>query len=704
MDTPGNQVFYVSTLGNDEWSGKLADPTANGTDGPFATITRARDVIRESKRHGGLTGSVTVYIRGGRYPISEPITFAPEDSAPATYVAYPGEEPIIDGGVHITGWHVTYLGGREVWAAPLLGTAAGMGRFRQLFVNGKRCQRSRLPKDDYFRMADVPGTSVDVLGFGGSDTFRCSPGDVLPWRNITDMDVVVPHYWVTERMPVTSFDPDTNTVVCSRKSFFSLKDDTPGEWARYWVENIFEALSEPGEWYWDRDEGQVYYLPRPDERIEDIEAYAPRTEQLLKLTGQHEEGRHIEFLRFEGLTFEHGGWSQPPSHYERWGVPDNVEYGTAPQAAFDVPGAIQMVGARYCTIEDCRIRHVGLYGVGLGDGCSGIRLVGNEICDLGAGGINLGNKDALPPLSKQTGNNVITDNHLYDGGHVFHEGVGILALHTFGNQIAHNHIHDFFYSGISCGWEWAYRDSISKDNVIEKNYIHHLGKGFLSDMGGIYTLGVQPGTVLRGNVIHDVSRRTYGGWAIYPDEGSSHILIEYNICYDTQSTSFFQHYGRENIVRNNIFAFGGEAQVGHGRMYGRPGGYRVKLEEPRKAFLFERNIVITDGQPIFQGGSGAPLERCGFASDLNLFWDVSGKGITSVNLTPGSQGGTAPVFGWEEWRQLGQDRHSIIADPQFRDLAHRDFTLRPGSPAEEIGFQPIDTSDVGPRPKGQRDD
>jgi hypothetical protein len=298
----------------------------------------------------------------------------------------------------------------------------------------------------------------------------------------------------------------------------------------------------------------------------------------------------------------------------------------------------------------------------------------------------------------------VTDNHIHDGGHVFHEGVGILALFTFGNQLSHNHIHDFNYSGISCGWQWAYGDSITKDNIIAKNHIHHLGKGLLSDMGGIYTLGVQPGTVIRGNVIHDVERRNYGGWAIYPDEGSSHILIEHNICYDTHSTSFFQHYGRENIVRNNIFAFGREGQVGHGRIYGRPGDYSTKLEEGRKAFFFERNIVVTDGQPIFQGRPGAPLERCNFASDLNLFWDVSGKEPISVSVTRDPQGDMISVraLSTEDWRQLGQDRHSIVADPQFRDLANRDFTLMDSSPALEVGFEPIDVSEVGPRPKGHR--
>lgn len=126
-------------------------------------------------------------------------------------------------------------------------------------------------------------------------------------------------------------------------------------------------------------------------------------------------------------------------------------------------------------------------------------------------------------------------------------------------------------------------------------------------MGWDYTLGVQPGTVLRGNVIHDIEKCYYGGWCIYLDEGSSHILVEDNVCYGASTQAFNQHYGRENIIRNNIWAFGQETQVSLGRI------------EAHNSFTFERNIVIARGRPMFCGRPRSLEEKPGFRSDLNLF-------------------------------------------------------------------------------------
>ena len=691
-----SDTFYVSPDGNDGWTGVAPDSDERGG-GPFATVKHAQDVLRELKRRGQLAGPMTVYLRGGRYPVEAPLVFTPEDSGPITYAAYEDETPIIDGGRKIDGWQTETVNGAEAWVTEISDVAEGKWYFRQLFVDGERRERPRLPKKGLYRITDVPGMPLPSSWHGGGyDKFRLGPGEMKPWRNLTDVEIIAFHFWIDERFPVAAFDVDTELIHTARTSRAPLTEAHGSKLAPCYIENVFEALTEPGEWYLDRAAGKLYYLPKPGETPENTEVFAPRAMQLLRLDGAPEDGRFVEYLRFEGLHFEHTDWVQPgdpgdptsgPGKDSRRSVHrySRGRDASASQAAADVGGVVALVGARYCSITDCRIAHVGWYGVEIADGCLGNRLVGNEITDLGGGGVKLNGAAWGEPHCLLTGNNRITDNHIHQGGRVFHASVGILSMHSFGNTLSHNHIHDLYYSGISCGWVWGYTPSISRDNHIEKNHIHNLGQGLLSDMGGIYTLGVQPGSVLRGNLIHHVEKLNYGAWCIYPDEGSSHLLIENNVCYRTNGEIFHQHYGRENIVRNNIFAFGGESVSAHGR---------ADLEH--KAFSFERNIFITDGPPIFKAGYGASLVYKNIRSDLNLFWHTGGD-----ELCFRDRGDDIDLEGW---RELGHDHHSLVADPRCQDPAQDDYALADDSPAvTELDFAPIDLSDVGPRPPAQRD-
>ena len=704
--------LFVSPMGKDEWAGRLAEPAENGTDGPLKTLTRARDVVRELKQTAQLSGPITVWLRGGNYAITEPIVFSPDDSGPVTYAAYPGEQPILDGGRRIANWQVERRGEQDVWVAEIP-AAAGQWYFRQLFVNGQRRPRARLPKvgpeperRQFYRIEDVPGLTADSGVDAGSRTFRSRSGDIRNWRYLEDVDVVVLHFWIEERLPVASFDESTRLVKSSRRSIFRLTDDIGEGLAKYYVDNVFEALSGPGEWYLERSPAtgsgcRLHYIPMPGETPENTDVVAPCVTQLLRLEGSPDAGRYVEYLRFEGLTFEHTDWYQPPGGLDpamEHAKPFPADaYAASPQAATHVPGAMHLIGARYCAIEDCTIRHIGWYGIELADGCRGNRIVGNEIGDLGAGGIKLNGASASGPRARRSGDNRITDNHIHSGGRVFHSAIGVLLRHTFGNDVSHNHIHDFYYSGISCGWVWGFAENVARNNRLEKNHIHDLGHGWLSDMGGIYTLGVQPGTIIRGNLIHDVEAALYGGWAIYPDEGSSHIVIENNLCYRTTQQPFHQHYGRENIVRNNIFAFGRISQIALSRIA--PKEYETFSHiEGSKAFTFERNIVVTRDQPVFQGGYAADLRQNCIQSDLNLVWSLSGQ---PVAICAGDPLRKARVLTWAEWQALGQDRHSMVADPGFRDIAADDFVLQDNSPALALGFHPLDLSDVGPRPKNR---
>jgi len=670
----GRQMdIYVSTKGNDSWSGFLPEPDKPGVDGPVATLERARDIIREAKYSGKLDGPVNAWLRGGRYFAEKPLVFKPEDSAPVSYRAYPGEQPVIDGGRRIAGWRTGTVGTFKCWIADIPDVKDGKWYFRQLFANGQRRQRAKFPKKGFYRMEAIPSLKKDNWFLDGQDAYIASQGDFNKWKNINDVEVVAFTKWIEQRLPVESYDEASRLVTFSRKSTMALSDDFEEKYPRYYIENVFEALSEPGEWYLDRNEGKLYYIPLPGEEPENTEIYAPFASQLVKLSGCPGEGKYVEFLGFEGLTFEHGDWNQ-----------DN---GPSVQGAYMVPGVISMKGARFCTIKDCTISHSGFYGIEIAEGCLGNRIIGNRIYDMGAGGVKLGGSDAKGPKSGLTGNNTIAGNSIYSAGRVFYSACGILSLHSFGNDISHNHIHDLYYSGISCGWVWGYDENVSKDNRIEKNHIHDIGHGLLSDMGGIYTLGVQPGTVIRGNLVHDIEKYCYGGWGIYTDEGSSHILIEGNICYRTGSQCFHQHYGRENIVRNNIFVFGREGNIALTKM------------EKHLSFTLERNIFVTEGPPIFLCPSVRKFEKRSFISDLNLFWSVSGSMAAAGGWGRLDRDGcrsSEDTIGITEWKGMGYDTHSICTDPKFADAESCSFELGPDSPAFALGFRRIDVSDVGP--------
>ncbi|MHB9033386.1 MAG: right-handed parallel beta-helix repeat-containing protein [Anaerolineae bacterium] len=685
--------LFVAPLGNDHWSGTLPEPSADGKDGPFASIARARDEVRARKLSGRFDGPLTVWLRGGRYELKVPLVFKPEDSAPVTYAAYPGETPILDGGIEIKGWQAGTINGKSAWVAdlPTLGGSALVPH--QLFVNGQRRPRTRLPKEGFYWITDLidEGWEHGFARMPPSHRFTVKAGDIQPWANLQDVDIVALHYWIEERLPIASFDPATNTVVSSRRATFGLKDDWADRLARYYVENVREALLEPGQWFADRTESKLYYLPKTGETMENSSAFIGLATQLLIIQGEPDANKFVEFLRFQGITFEHTEWQQPDIFVEQPGM-QKANLAGSNQAAQMVPGVIFLEGAHYCAIEDCTIAHVGWYAIELGDGCVGNRIVGNTLTDMGAGGIKLNGSDAKGSLARRTGVTVITDNHIYDGGIIFHAAVGVLSKHSYGNTISHNHIHDLYYTGISVGWVWGYADSVSINNIIEKNHIHDLGKKLLSDMGGIYLLGVAPGTVLRGNLIHDIEKWNYGGWAIYPDEGSSHVLIENNIGYNTSSQPFHQHYGMRNLVRNNIWAFG------------REGVARTSKAEGHQQLIFERNIFISNGQPVIVGGYPGILAKKDISSDLNLFWDISGKDPVCADVATDEKAVqyNHTVYTMPQWQELGFDHHSVVADPKCKDVLHGDFTLAPDSPALALGFVPFDLSDVGPRPKEKR--
>ncbi|MEX0652643.1 MAG: right-handed parallel beta-helix repeat-containing protein [Phycisphaeraceae bacterium] len=712
--THSHADLYIAPDGNDRWTGRLAEPATDGGDGPLATITRAQQLIRAARGIGLASAPVTVMLRGGRYFLSRPLRFTHSDASNVTYTAYPGETPILDGGTVIDGWQEQQHNGRSIWSADVRHLLDRSGVFRQFFVNGKRRLRARLPKQGFFRVADdvsIGQTHPTRL----RDRFICEPGDVQNWPSLDQAEVAVLHFFKNYRIPITGFDAATRTL--------RLRHDVPGRliapslgWhASYYIDNLREALTEPGEWYLDQAQGQLYYMPMPDERPDEVDAVVTCRNELLRIVGDADANRPVTFLTLQGLTLQHGNW-EPVAN--------------SAQSEPYVPGTVFLEAAHHCRIENCTFQHLGMYAIELGHACMGNRLVGNTIHDIGGGGIrvsginlpasgqprkaDVGSSEVTPDAdlhARLTGNNQITDNHIHSLGHVFMAASGILIQFSFGNRVLHNHIHDLYYTAISVGWTWGYAPSVCRDNRIEFNHCHDIGQGVLSDMAGIYTLGVQPGTTIRNNLIHHVTKSAYGGFGINLDEGSSHIVIENNLVHDTSSQSLHQHFGAENIIRNNIFAFGEEGLIGLSRGPAMVCPQKGSFNDGAIAygFTFMHNILITDRQPLFIGRLGdrsGDLGAHAFLSDLNLYFNITDGDLFFGDGLHGKAGREHLLtdYSFDQWQQLGYDRHGLVDDPRCRNISERDFTLDPQSPAVALGFRPLDLDRVGPRPADQRND
>lgn len=683
-----------------------ASPYGDGSRGyPVRDLHAAIRLVRLRREPGQ---RAVIWLAAGEYRQRTRLDLTGADSFTSFVAADSEATPVITGAVPITGWRTVEVGGRELFAA-----AAPSFSGRCLYVNGQRADRPRHPRDGYRWIEDVAGLDPagDFVGtlFDGSDRFGFAAGDVPPLADPSRVEVVVPHYWVQERMPIIELDHERRMIISSLRSIFALRDDAAARFARYYLDNVAEALGEaPGEWYLDHDgrltgaDGpQPLYCPRPGETTDGIEARMPILDAFVRLAGT--AAAPVREVRFEGIAFEEADFAEVPPATPPFGVredpvlPPDGRFAADVQAASTVPAALQFEHARSCVLLDCRIERVGGYAISLGPGSRGNLISGSVFRDLGAGAVRSGG--ALDPGSPDVNeDNEISDNVIERGGRSYPSCVAVLLQHGAHNVIAHNTISDFRYTGISVGWVWDYGPSPSVGNVIEGNHIHDLGRGLLNDMGGVYLLGIAPGTVVRGNHIHDVRCANYGGWGIYLDEGSSHVVVEGNVVHDVSSQAYHHHYGRESIIRGNVFAFGGQGQVS------------ITRPEPHVSFTFERNVVVGQGSPAFVGSAGdKSVQRYRIVSDLNLYWDfepIDGAVRAADGARRLDESGVMAFAVTEPldraWREAGHDRHSVDADPGFVDVAGRDLRVRPGSPAEELGITVPDPNGVGPRPVEQR--
>jgi hypothetical protein len=414
-----------------------------------------------------------------------------------------------------------------------------------------------------------------------------------------------------------------------------------------------------------------------------VEVYVPssKTSRLVDFRGRPDDGKYVHDIVFRGITFAYSdsthdaGSNGPTQSYQH-------------QAASWYDGSVTAAGIRRISFDRCTFAHTGNYGIRFNDGCVSNKVTDCTFFDLGAGGIWMGAEKGhvargerlyrrvitkLAPRS--TAFNLVENCELRDGGNFNPEGTGIALTHVSDSKVLNCEIHDFYYTGVSVGWTWGFSGSVAQRNEIAYNRIYDLGKGLMSDMGGVYTLGTSYGTRVHHNVIHDIWAYAYGGWTLYTDEGSEGITMDFNLCWNTTDGGFHQHYGSGCIIRNNIFAWN--------RRLGAVRTNRQVVQDIQCTLNFVNNIVVVREGPLV--GRGPRGVRGVWAG--NVWYDFSGGKPELDGLD------------WEKWRACGKDTGSVYADPLFENADAYDFRLKPDSPAFALGFKAWDYSVSGLKKK-----
>lgn len=687
--------FFVSANGSDSWSGTLAESNAQKTDGPFATLQRARDGVRELQKNR--SGDVLVLVRGGNYQLTKTVTFGLQDAgiddSTVTYAAFPGEKPVFSSGRAITGW-------RKVTNAPpgLPDAAAG----KVWVADAPRGFRTLFDAEGLLPRARSKGF---IALEGGSRTMlRFPAGRLRDWSNVEDVEIVVrPHHaWIVNILPLKSVDVEKRVAHTSINATYAMN---PLHFLREtnscWVENALEELDEPGEWVLNMKQGKIYLWRRNDSPV-----LAPQLTELICVEGdvdkQGPRDKPVRNICFRGLTFTHG---------ERYQLTNDDAGLQHDWDVYDKANAlVRLRGTENCTIDQCHFAHSGSGAIRVDLHGKQNTISGNRIEHMGGAGVLLCGYG--PGVKDVNRNNVVSSNHIHHVGQIYSHSPGIMVWQSGENRIANNLVHDTPYTGIiisGCMTDFFTKrgrelgrtirrheivrlpkqpqiDDVrrylhTRNNVIEYNEIHHAMK-VLGDGNAIYIRGAGPGNVIRRNYIHHLVAPTRMQAAIRTDGGQRDTVIAENLIYRCTSKGIILKLN--NHAENNIIA---DLLESHHNGKVVPPVYFTLVEGPMTGAAIKRNILYhSEGDAdFFDQGSKNRGRKPALAkdadTDYNLYFCAGNPKLSRDTLTKAQQDKI--------------DVHSLAIDPQFIDPANGDFQLRPDSPAFELGFVPFDKSKVG---------
>ncbi|MCU6732919.1 discoidin domain-containing protein [Diplocloster agilis] len=525
-DASGCTLYVDQVNGSDENNGESLEQA-------FQTLEKARDTVRGMEQ----TADITVCVHG-TYRLAVPFTLTQDDSGKnghrITYKGLEGDKPaVLTGAVPIEGWEL-YDEAGGIYRAQ-----TGMDHYtRDLFVNGQKAVRAREVNPDGFQMDASCGFICPKSG-------RFS--EMGAWGNIPDIEISQLVKWTNQKGTVAQI---RDGKIYMKQPFWDstrrLAQWGIGMTEPAVIENAYELLDEPGEWYLQRDTGYLYYIPKDGEDMESLCVEMPILEHLIEARGDIEQP--VQNLVFEGITFT-GTTNLAPLRAEGW--PDHqagvCEHLGSNGESYDEKGtaALEFDWAHGVTVRACTFTNLGNGGIAFDLGSRENLITQNTLTGIGGNGImigdinwggsglnEIGQSDHHPEDERcVVRDNTVSYNHITRIGEDLTSAVGIMVGYTYGTVIDHNTLEDLPYTAISLGWGWGsseegnVRTDLTGYNQVTYNRIANYMKTNL-DGGGIYTLGQQEGSVIRYNYLSGQDNEyAY----IYLDNGTEDYLVEYNV-------------------------------------------------------------------------------------------------------------------------------------------------------------------------------
>jgi hypothetical protein len=652
------QVIFLSAFAGDISIYVSPAGIGNGSAKAPTTLQNAIALLPALKKTNP-KGSITIFLNAGEYNLEQPIEITAENGGTKdlqiVFKAVQNAHPVVSGGRKVT------MKGTKTLSA--IFPDSNNTKPYDLYVNDKRAVRARTPNiDNYFSLEKVINIPDNENKSRFIQQFQIPLTEFktlasLPKSDLQKVWFNMYHKWDNTIRTIDSL----NAIDTSFYSTGIINGDWAliGKPALFYFENYPAALDTVNEWMLQND--TIKYISTNN--VNEQDAVIPVLEKLLIIQG--DSILPVENILFDGIAFKYCNYNF--NGYEAY------------QAAEKIDAAITIDNAENIRFNHCEIAHTGQYAIWLRKGAQHCEIIKSYLHDLGAGGIRIGETVIRENKAQWTSGNKVENCIIHSGGKDFPSAVGIFIAHSASNTISHNDIGDFRYTGISVGWIWGYAFSPSVNNKITYNHIHHLGWGVLSDMAAVYTLGISNGTEVSNNRISDVYSYDYGGWGLYTDEGSSNIIMKNNLVYHTKTGGFHQHYGENNIIRNNIIAFNEKFQAQFTRV------------EKHHSFDFKNNILVSDKGYFLQG----PWQAGNIAIDSNCYWNINtanGKFIQSNSSVNKEKN----YLTFSEWQQTSKkDIHSIMEDPGFVNAKEYNFKFKNRSAINKIGFKPFDIDAAG---------